>query len=1062
MLVLGLAASLVNTPRAGAAPQPAPPVPATPGAQPHQVTLITGDRVVVAGTSLRSVVPGPGRERLAFHRFVRDGRLHVVPRDVAGPLAAGRLDLRLFDVTGLVDAGYDDTRRDTVPLIVTGTPATGLGAATALPAVGATAAQVAKAEAAATFQALLADPGVTKVWLDGVRRPALDRSTAQIGAPAAWQAGYTGEGVKVAVLDTGVDADHPDLRGREAAERNFTDDPDAVDRIGHGTHVAATIASNDAKYRGVAPGAALLDGKVCASSGMCQDSWILAAMQWAVEQGADVVNMSLGGTDTPGLDPLEQAVETLSRQTGALFVVAAGNSGSPGTIGSPGSADAALTVGAVDRQDGIAPFSSRGPRLGDGGPKPDITAPGVDIVAAKAAEGVLGDPVDDGHVAMSGTSMATPHVAGAAALLAQQHPDWTGARLKAALMASAAHNPALTAFDQGAGRVDSGRALTASVTADPPSLALGLHPWPHDDDTPVSKTFTLRNPGTAPVALDLTVDAEGPGGAPADLFTVSPARVTVPAGGEAAVTVTADTRVGAVDGPYSGAVVASGGGTRLRVPLGVDREVESYDATFEFVDAAGRPAVEPFGLLLGLDNGTIAFLEPEAGRAAVRLPVGEYFLVTEIPTDGRWALLAQPGLRVTGPTTVTADARTAEPVRITYPDAAARPQVGDVLFTRYEGGQPSFGIGSGYAGGIGGLSIGHLGPELPADRFGALLGEQATGTPVGTTPVTYRFSWLFRGRVPTGLTRAPARRELAEVRSELAPGPAGTAFRHAGFPVLAGGISGLGWEVDAKDRAIDYATPGPDVRWAWSALQVLGDAPQAVLDSPVRTPRPGRTYRERFNDPVFGPSLPATPFPYLARIGDTVDFSLPLFGDGRGNGGQSLVSSARTRLLRDGVEVGRTDYPGRVRTTVPPGAATYRVETEAVRAPGVSEFTSQVRGAWTFRSDTAPGDRYAPLPLTVVRFAPALDASGTAPAGRVLRVPLVVEQQEGAANGRVDRLRVEASFDDGRTWSAVPVAGRTALVRNPAGAGYASLRVSGSDRGGNTFEQTLVHAYKIG
>jgi hypothetical protein len=147
---------------------------------------------------------------------------------------------------------------------------------------------------------------------------------------------------------------------------------------------------------------------------------------------------------------------------------------------------------------------------------------------------------------------------------------------------------------------------------------------------------------------------------------------------------------------------------------------------------------------------------------------------------------------------------------------------------------------------------------------------------------------------------------------------------------------------------------------------------------------------------------------------------------------------------------------------VPPGAADFRVETEVVRTPGVSEFSTAISGAWTFRSDTTPGDRFTPLPLTVVRFTPDLDANGVAPAGRVLRVPLVVEQQQGATNGRVDRVKVEVSFDDGKSWSSAAVAGRTAFVRNPATAGHASLRVKGSDRNGNTFEQTVIRAYKIG
>jgi subtilisin family serine protease len=183
---------------------------------------------------------------------------------------------------------------------------------------------------------------------------------------------------------------------------------DATDHHGHGTHVASTIAGSGAasqgRYRGVAPDATLLAGKVCDSGGWCQESSVVAGMRWAAEQGADVVNLSLGYPDTAETDPLEQAVQELTARHGTLFVVAAGNDGQDRSVGSPASAPAALAVGAVDDQNAMANFSSRGPRIGDAGLKPEITAPGVDITAARALEG--------GYVAMSGTSMATPHVAG--------------------------------------------------------------------------------------------------------------------------------------------------------------------------------------------------------------------------------------------------------------------------------------------------------------------------------------------------------------------------------------------------------------------------------------------------------------------------------------------------------------------------------------------------------------------------------------------------------------------------------------------------------------------------
>ncbi|XVV00422.1 S8 family serine peptidase [Actinosynnema sp. CA-248983] len=666
VLALGVVAATV-VPAASAAP--AGGTPDTAGAR-RVVTLVTGDRVVLDGDRVASVTPGAGREDVGYLMFQRQGHVHVVPRDAARPLAEGRFDARLFDVTGLVEAGYDDARRDRVPLIVTrsGDGPAALGALRVdreLPTVRAVATTAAKG---ADWQALLTAPGVAKVWLDGVRRPVLDRSVAQIGAPAAWAAGYTGVGVTVGVVDTGVDGGHPDLAGREVAEHNFTSDPDATDTIGHGTHVASTIAGTRSPYRGVAPDAQLLDAKVCGQAG-CSESAILEGLRWTAEQGADVVNVSLGGADGPEIDLLEEAVNTLSATHGTLFVVAAGNSGGTETVGSPGSAEAALTVGAVDRDDSIAYFSSRGPRVGDGGIKPDITAPGVDIVAAKSRALPGAGPAD--HHAMSGTSMATPHVVGAAALLAQQHPDWTGDQLKAALMAAANNNPDLTAFDQGSGRVDSAKAMTTTLTTSPPSLALGVQEWPHDDDVPLSKTLTYRNPGATPVTLDLTTEARNPDGtpAPAGLFTVTPATVIVPAGGEATVTITGDGKTGPTDGAYSGLVLAhSGADVVLRTPVAITREVESYNVRITQLDRTGAPEHDYATLLIGVTNARFTVITDSDGDVTARVPKGVYTAASE-HRYGRpgTTLLLRPDITVSADTELVFDARTAGPVKIAAP-----------------------------------------------------------------------------------------------------------------------------------------------------------------------------------------------------------------------------------------------------------------------------------------------------------------------------------------------------------------------------------------------------------
>ena len=159
-------------------------------------------------------------------------------------------------------------------------------------------------------------------------------------------------------------------------------------------------------------------------------------MAWAAQSGADVVNMSLGDSIAVRRHRPDVARRSTPSPTqyGTLFVIAAGNAG-PESISTPGAAASALTVGAVDKQDNLAGFSSTGPLFRTGALKPDLVAPGVDITAARSQD-MTGDETGL-YRSLSGTSMATPHVAGAAAILADQHPSWTGQRIKRQLMSSA-------------------------------------------------------------------------------------------------------------------------------------------------------------------------------------------------------------------------------------------------------------------------------------------------------------------------------------------------------------------------------------------------------------------------------------------------------------------------------------------------------------------------------------------------------------------------------------------------------------------------------------------------
>ena len=268
----------------------------------RSVTLVTGDRLDVrdetGGHRSIEFVPGPGREDITVHELEVDGESHVYPVDVFPYLAADRIDDDLFNVDLLLADGYDDDSLDTVPLIASTSgdlraagALDGAEPGASLASIEARALDVAKDDASAFWADLTADrarlaPGITKLWLDHRVEADLDRSVPQIGAPAAWEAGFDGAGVTVAVLDTGVDADHPDLAGQVTAEQNFSESDSVDDAFGHGTHVAATIAGSgdgsEPRRSGVAPGAEVLSGKVLGDDGTGWTSDIIEAMEWAV------------------------------------------------------------------------------------------------------------------------------------------------------------------------------------------------------------------------------------------------------------------------------------------------------------------------------------------------------------------------------------------------------------------------------------------------------------------------------------------------------------------------------------------------------------------------------------------------------------------------------------------------------------------------------------------------------------------------------------------------------------------------------------------------------------
>jgi len=284
----------------------------------------------------------------------------------------------------------------------------------------------------------------------------LEDSAYQINADYAWDNAITGQGVNVCVVDTGIDYTHPDLVGKLIAQFNFTNyTEDAMDDHGHGTHCAGIIASEGLLYRGVSHDVALMSAKVLDYTGNGYASDVILGINWCVEQGADIISLSLGEglySGTCDFDDMAQAVNNAVDPCGVIVVCAAGNDGDSTAMVSPACASKAIAVGAVDKLDNIASYS-------DGGSELDLVAPGGDMlggtnfpeIASTFSTLVANNPlyclyligqdcydnyfVVDGtrYIRAVGTSMAAPHVAGAAALLLEVNSYLTPDQIKTIL-----------------------------------------------------------------------------------------------------------------------------------------------------------------------------------------------------------------------------------------------------------------------------------------------------------------------------------------------------------------------------------------------------------------------------------------------------------------------------------------------------------------------------------------------------------------------------------------------------------------------------------------------------
>jgi subtilisin family serine protease len=489
-------------------------------------------------------------------------------------------------------------------------------------------------------------PYVKAVHFDKEIQATLEPAIELIGANTVWATfGTQGEGIRVGIIDSGIDYLHPALGGgfgpgfKVAGGRDVVNnDDDPMDDYGHGTHVAGIVAADADSFKGVAPKAVLYAYKALDATGRGLSSDVIEAIERTVDPDQngddadklDVVNVSLGSDEGSPTDPSSIAVNNAVK-LGVVFCVAAGNSGArtpvqgkennyffdgSATISSPGTAELAITVGASDLSDMLAHFSSRGPNRMSFSIKPEVLAPGVDINSTYLASGFK---------VMSGTSMATPMVTGVVALTKSVHPAWSPAMIKSAIV-NTAKNIGLSAYLQGGGRVQAVNSVSAGTLVTPSTLNYGL-------DAPAAAIWTspetiyVFNKDTVTQSYTAVVEGTSSGIS----LNVSPSSFSIPANDSLMITATlsVDNTVVLIEDEnilrFTGSVFFKGTIDTVRVPW-------AFVRTNRLVVTTSEPNAFFFGysnasFILSTDGRMVSWTSPT--RAEVYSPVkGSYEFFT--------------------------------------------------------------------------------------------------------------------------------------------------------------------------------------------------------------------------------------------------------------------------------------------------------------------------------------------------------------------------------------------------------------------------------------------------
>ena len=613
----------------------------------HTVTLISGHTVHVTHEGDERVYAIEGDGPYAYEVIEREEGTYLFPDEVDRSF----YDPRLFNVDLLIEQGYTDEDVDATPVILRqkvdtldsqGMHSFGDGARE-LASIDAVATEVPKEGTAMTAQTLSLNTSVERVLLDIKYRAELDDSAPAISAGEARdEFDVDGDDVRIAVVDTGIDDTHSDLEERVEHIADHTGEGYQDDN-GHGTHVAGIAAGDgtesDGDYVGVAPGATVLNAKALDEGGSGQLSDIVAAIEDAVTEDADVINLSLGGPVMAD-DPLEDAVD-FAHGEGVIVAVSAGNVGF-GTnyeqVTSPGQAKGAITVGATDRtgdEPELADFTAYGPTVHTSRVKPDVVAPGVELTATGSA-----DADEDPYTDKSGTSMSAPMVAGLGALLLEDDGDRDPESIRRRLMTTA-HSLSGDVYQEGAGEVDALDALGTDIVIHDPVTNFGTIGDPGEEEA----TIGVENVGDETVDLDTeaTLYAVQDDEYHDDNVSLSPSSLSLEPGETTDVTLEIDTDV-----PfsfYSGVVTFESDEATYRAIFGFIRgltlTVEKiphensdggdvagdslfvWDHEGEFVEnpLAGIPADGSYSFFIFSDEATVSVwsdgqLEPEGDQSS--------------------------------------------------------------------------------------------------------------------------------------------------------------------------------------------------------------------------------------------------------------------------------------------------------------------------------------------------------------------------------------------------------------------------------------------------------------